>query len=390
MSLRRILGLVLREAAHRKGGSLLHVLAVAAAVAACVFLAMTQEAAEREARRVTRDLGFNLRIIPRAADAEKFLATGLMDETMSEDVVRRLASGGKVAWNHLVGVLEKMVDVGGRRVILTGLSAEISPPGEAKAPMSFAIEPGTVYAGSAAARSLGLCEGGEVEIAGGPSRPGGRFRVARRLAETGTADDVRLFGHLPDVQRVLGLPGRIGLIQAIDCLCLLPAEDPVAVLRADLERLAPETALLLDRKKADGRALARRTAEAHAALAVPSIVAACGVLIFALAFLNARERAPEIGVLRALGHRSAAVAALFLGRAVLLAVPGALLGYAAGTWIALEAGPGIFFVTAKAMAPRADLLGWSLAGAPLFAALASYVPAMAAVARDPAAVLRGE
>jgi len=49
----------------------------------------------------------------------------------------------------------------------------------------------------------------------------------------------------------------------------------------------------------------------------------------------------EVDALRDAGH--------FLGRAALLTVPGALLGFAAGSWLAQESGPGIFPVTAKAI-----------------------------------------
>jgi ABC-type lipoprotein release transport system permease subunit len=109
-----------------------------------------------------------------------------------------------------------------------------------------------------------------------------------------------------------------------------------------------------------------------------------------LAALDVRRRLAEVAVLRALGHTSGAVATLFLGKAAVAGVAGALLGWGAGTSLALAFAPGIFELTAGSVEADPRVLGWSLLGAPLFAALASFVPSMMAVAQDPAAVLGRE
>jgi len=103
-----------------------------------------------------------------------------------------------------------------------------------------------------------------------------------------------------------------------------------------------------------------------------------------------RERRAEIGILRAIGVSGPKVAALFLGKAVLLGLVGAVFGFALGTALALWAGPVMFEWMARRMAPDYALLVWSAIAAPLLAALASYIPAMVAVAQDPAVVLREE
>ena len=66
----------------------------------------------------------------------------------------------------------------------------------------------------------------------------------------------------------------------------------------------------------------------------------------------------------------------------------AFIGYFAGTALALKCGPEIFKVTAKAIRPEYGLLTWAVIVAPVFAAIASFVPVTIAVAQDPADTLR--
>ena len=84
--------LVLRELVHRKLNALLSALGILSAVALFVAYLTTAEASHRETTRLARDIGFNLRIIPRETDMERFWADGYSDRTMSEDTVQRLAN----------------------------------------------------------------------------------------------------------------------------------------------------------------------------------------------------------------------------------------------------------------------------------------------------------
>jgi putative ABC transport system permease protein len=105
-----------------------------------------------------------------------------------------------------------------------------------------------------------------------------------------------------------------------------------------------------------------------------------------LAFTNVRDRAGEIGILRALGVGTGRIFGLFLARAVLVGLLGAVLGWAAGSlagaWWGEEPG-----AQGTALFEPAQLLLVVLA-APLLCALASLVPALLAARCDPAIVLR--
>ena len=91
-----------------------------------------------------------------------------------------------------------------------------------------------------------------------------------------------------------------------------------------------------------------------------------------------------------MGLGSAPIAALFLGKAVLVGLIGAAAGFALGTWLALYLGPQIFALTATKMTPMLSLLIWALVGAPVLCVMASYLPTVYAILQDPAEILREE
>lgn len=377
------LSLIVRELRHRRLNALLATLGLTAGVALLVVTRLLTAAGERETRRVVRDLGFNLRILPREADPAKYFANGFAEETLPEDAAQRLAAsaGTFLTFNHLTATLERRLNLRGFDAIVSGTSPAIVGPGEKK-PMGFSVPEGQVHAGRLIADRLGLRKGGPVELAGHS------LTVEKILVESGTDDDIRLFTSLPDAQRILQLPGRISEIKAIDCLCLTADKDPLTQIRAELARLLPEGQVLQMRTMADARARQRQSAERFAALAEPLTVGIAGLWTALLAILNVRDRRNEIGLWRALGWGSARIASLVLGRAAALGFAGALLGFATGTALGLHFGPSIYPVTANAFAADTTLLAWALALTPAFAALAAFLPAMIAVAQDPADTLR--
>jgi putative ABC transport system permease protein len=381
-----LLGLIARELRHHWVNALLGTLGLVIAVALLVAVQMTTAAAQRETTRVMRDLGFNLRIIPRATDMDHFWTHGFSDKTMPEDAVKRLAAqhGVFLSFNHLTPALESRIDVGGRPALLTGLGETIVDPNEGKQPMGFRLKPGQVILGRAIADRLEAGRGGVIRL------NEQEFTVERILGESGTEEDVRIYGALADAQTILGLPGRINEIKAIDCLCLTSDEDPLSQLRAVIEEILPEARVLQLTALADARARQRQMAERYAGFAVPLVLLVGAGWLALLAWLNVRERRAEIGLWRALGHGSPRIAGLLLGKAVLLGVIGALAGYGVGTGIALSAGPEIFQVTARSLRAEPVLLLWALLLAPAFAALASLLPTMLAVAQEPAKTLRAD
>lgn len=384
--MRTMLSLIWREAAHRRWSFLLSALGLGVTTALFVAFFTTAGAAQRETVRVMRDLGFNLRLIPKETDMDRFWAEGFSDRTMPEARVRQLAEHDRTffTYNHLVATLQGNLELGGRPAVLTGLAPAITSADKQGRPMGFTVEPGTLQLGYQVAARLGVKRGEKLTLAGR------EYVVARCLVESGTEEDIRVYAALEDAQAMLGLPGQINEIKAIDCLCLTADQDPLAVLRGELEQVLPDVKIIQLRAIADARARQRQTAERYFGFMSPLLLVACAAWVGVLAALNVRERRAEIGVLRALGKGSGKVALLFLGRAVSVGLLGALAGGVLGMVLALAFGPQIFQVTAKSIHPDYALLGWCLLVAPAFAALASLIPTALAVTHDPAVSLRDE
>ncbi len=219
---------------------------------------------------------------------------------------------------------------------------------------------------------------------------GESFKIAKTMSEQGSQEDVRVYGHLSDVQRLLKLEGRVNEIQALECLCRDPNVESIDILRAELETIMPEAKVIQLRGIAKAREKQRIMAEKYFSFIMSVVVTGCALWIGVLAMINVRDRRQEIGVFRALGYSMNHIAALFLGKAIILGVVGALLGFVIGTGLSLWMGPNIFEVTASMIEADYRVLTWSVVLAPAFAALCSLLPTAIAVSEDPAQILRDE
>lgn len=378
----RIFSLIFKELRYHRFQTALCIAALAAAVAICVAMKIIYDASQRETRRVTRDLGFNLRIIPRETEMGNFLRNGFSEHTMPADSVDRLVEQGRVAYNHLLPTLRRTISIEGHEAILTGVADEVFPPGHEMKVMQSRIAPGAAHVGFEVARWLKCKKGDTIELAGST------FTVARCAPEMGTTEDIEILLSLSDAQRVLGLPDQINEIQAIDCLCLSREENPLEILRGEISKLLPESKVVMKSKMADARARQRQMIERVVAFAVPALLIACAAWVGALSLINVRQRESEIGLLRALGYRTGPITVLLLGKAVFLGLVGALIGYFAGTILATGYGPRLFPVTAGALQSQSILLAWALLATPLFAAVVSFPTTALAISQDPATTLR--
>lgn len=377
-------GLIFKEIRHRKVNFILGLLAMVIAVALFISFFTAGQASNRETTRLMRDMGFNLRIIPRQTDMSSFWTAGFSDHTMPENYIELFASQKGFSYNHLVATLQKKILWQGTEVILTGLAPEICPPDKKKPPMIYEIEKGTAYIGYELVQRFKIKTGDSINLAGKT------LTVAKTLSEQGNADDIRLQCHLSDAQDILNLKGQVNEIKAIDCLCFVSTDDPLAVLRKELASILPEAKVIQMKTLAAARTQQRQMVKKYFGFIIPFVVITCGAWIGVLTMTNVRDRQPEIGIMRALGYDSAKISLLFLGKSIITGLAGALAGFAIGTALALVFGPDIFKVTAKAIQPEFTLLLWSVIAAPVFAAVSAFIPVAIAVTTDPAQTLRQE
>jgi predicted lysophospholipase L1 biosynthesis ABC-type transport system permease subunit len=179
---------------------------------------------------------------------------------------------------------------------------------------------------------------------------GREFTIDKVNAERGNKDDITVWISLAEAQELLGKPGLINGILALDCTC--DTVDRLGRIRPEIARILPDTQLIEYASQALARAEARQRAavearasiqreregrdklraerEALAAVLVPVVMVGSGVWIGLLALANVRDRRGEIGILRALGLRSRQILLIFLGKAVATGLAGACLGYVAG------------------------------------------------------------
>jgi putative ABC transport system permease protein len=418
------LRMLLAEIGYRKLNFALSLLAVTVAVALFVAGPVLIEGYRRETkvqldqlddatRRYMRDMGFNLMIVHRDTDMSDFWARDFAQKTMPQDYVDRLANDSrltKVA--HLVATFQQKIDWQNQKVLLIGYLPETpqahrpmtafakrrQQQTKKKTPLGEDIEPGTVHLGHqlAAGRKVGQT----VEVLGRP------FQITRIVPERGSKEDIAIKMSLADAQRLLHKPGEINQILALECECQV---GDLPLIREQLQQVLPQTKVTEYQSIAVGRAKQREAVKANreaqldrmtslAYVTTALVVLACALWVGLLALANVRERRTEIGVLRALGKGSGTIVGLFLGKAVLVGLLGAGVGFLLGTGIGYALGTDLTRALGAQPLYQARqyftfpylLLLIALLGAPLLSAVASYLPTLSAVLQDPAVVLRDQ
>jgi len=377
--------LALKEIFHRKGNFLLGLLGMITAVGLVTGFIIMTKASQNETRRLTRDMGFNLKIVPKDTDMSSFWISGFSERTMPQSYVDTLVNEKSVFYAHLTATLHKRIVLDDREVILTGISPdEVEPSGRKKSKMIFAIEPGNVYAGYEIAKALNINKGDSINILGR------NFYVSQTLSETGSEDDIRMYFDLGTLQKLLKMEGRINEIMALNCMCSMQGDDPLEELRQYLSGVLPDAKVIMNRTIAVARERQRKMVEGYFNVLLPVVLIICMVWIGVFAMLNVNSRTNEIGIMRALGFNTGRIAMLFFTRAIMMGLAGALAGYFAGIWLSMEFGPEIFKVTANSIKPDWNLLWIALISAPLFASVSSFIPIMWAISNDPAKLLKEE
>jgi len=352
--------------------------------------AATMAKLEEDIRKEMKRLGFNVRILPRGQNLEDLYARDYASKFMPEDYVHKLANSRIMTIRHLLPSLRQKIqwpEQNGRVVILVGVRGEVplihrTP----KSPILHPVPPGSVVVGYLLHRGLALKVGDTITLMGK------KFTVHKLRPQTGTKDDITLWVNLDEAQALLGKKGLINEILALKCHCA--GGVPITKVRAEIERILPDTQVVEFASKALARARARDSAAAAAALTrrqlehfaawlVPLVLLASMVWVGFLAFTNVRDRLPEIGILRAIGLRSSQVFLLFIAKAIILGLVGAVVGYVVGffggvSWSGLPA--------CQIFEPVALVL--ALAVAPILSAVAAWLPATVAARQDPATILR--
>jgi hypothetical protein len=415
--------LVIKEIARRKANFVSGLLAVTLAVAVLAG-AMTmlrlhdlrterivsrkeQETRQRMAlleddyRKIMKNLGFNLLILPANQKLADFYADDAVSAYMPDAYATRLAEAKIVTIRHLLPSLQEKVrwPEGKQTIILIGTRGEVpSLFRDAREPILVAVPKGSAVIGHELARNHKLKPGDSIGLFGRT------FTVSQCNEERGTSDDISIWIDLTQAQEILNQPGRINAILALKCIC---EGDELALVRRDVAAVLPGVQVIEQGSKVLTRAEARERAAREAAEAlvaevrnrqqvrdeqekfssilVPLVLLVSALWIGLSFYTNVRERRSEVGILRALGARSRTILSLFLIKALLMGVAGGMTGYAIGTMVGLSRLGDIGF---PALETPIFLL--ACCTAVILSLAASWAPAYYAAQQDPAAVLREE
>jgi putative ABC transport system permease protein len=376
-----MLKLIFKELIHRKFNFLMGLLGMVTIVSLVVSFYTITEATKKETIRLTRDMGFNVRIIPGESDMNQFWVEGYSSLSMSEEVVDKLVNQKSINYAHLTATLHKRLQWRGKDVVFTGIaSEEREPSGAIKSKMIFAIEKSKVFLGYEVAYQFNIEEGAIISILGKD------FEVVKTLAESGSEDDIRIYFNLKTLQKLVKMEGRVNEVMAINCMCSTKNGDPLGELRAELAKIAPEAKVIMKSSVADARENQRKMTDKYFALLFPLLLIVCGLWLGSVTMNNVKERSQEIGIMKAIGFTSWRISQQFFVRALVIGALGAVIGFLVGTVISYQLGPKIFKVTT--ISPDITLLYWALIIGPLFAAVSSLLPVMWAVNRDSAELLK--
>ena len=422
--------LVSREIAHRKISFALSLLGVALAVGCviamiCLLGAHQKQTVsilddmraeteadmkklEDEIRKSMKGLGFNIYIFPKDQEMAEVYADGFASKTMPEAYATKLAESKIVTVNHLLPSLTrklKWTEQNDRTVIAIGIRGEVPiAHRDPKSPLIDPVEPGKIVLGFELHKGAGLKVGDKTTFLGR------EFEVAKVHGERGSKDDITMWLNLSEAQELAGTPGQINAIQALECNCA--TLDRLGEIRAELMQILPDTQIVETQSTALARAEARNLAKAtaqkkladterelatlgaererFAGILLPLAMLAAMVWIGLLALLNVRERVNEIGILRAVGVKSGKIFAAFLTRAGLAGLLGAILGLVQFSLIFPLLSDRLF--QQQSLGDLMTTKFWivPLVVAPILAAAAAWLPALAAAQKDPADILRND
>ncbi|HPM85065.1 MAG TPA: ABC transporter permease [Candidatus Anammoximicrobium sp.] len=420
-----IWSMMLHEIAYRKVNFLLGLAGTAAAIALLVgvltglqfHVVRSDEIVSRkeeetkavmiglrsDLRQAMQRLGYNAIVLPKDQPLGDWYAEDYGAITMPEswapklDETRELVDRyqprlrRKLKWEERQWTI-LVVGVGPERVLDTSV-------GEA-APLADSIPRGSCVVGYELHYALGLEPGQEIAVLGRV------FRIDKCERELGTKDDISIWIPLADAQQMLNQPGAINEILIVEHLsvwgnlaevrrrmaAVLPDCQVVEIASETMSRtharikVAEEAQAAVEEER-EKRALLQAERRNAMTKLVPLGFLACAVWIGLLMYVNVRERAPEIGVLRAIGFRAGDVRTLVFSKACVLGIAGGLAGFALGTAGAMLLEGRVHAVAALGWGIALEQLGLAQAMGIAACVLGSWLPARVAAALDPAEIL---
>ncbi len=394
--------LVWRELAERPMAMLTSTLAILLGVTALVAIRHVTVFSEQEVGQQLQSLGANVLVLPKDATLQDYYSADLTAQTLPESHVSSILLANLAGVERLSPKLCVAAKVANRDVTLTG----ILPQSEFQAksvwqsvslfsnkhdgckkaacgPKTYDAAPETL----ASNRTIDQLKGNEAIIGAdvaefsnlkvGQSVPmlGEKLQVLAVLPRTGTVDDSRVFAHLHTVQRLTNAGEVVNAIEVMGC-----CEDAAGGLVPKLAELLPDSKVVTISQVVSTQVGVNRLMSQLSLLVLTILVVVGGASVATTISSNVRERRREVGTLMALGATPSFVTRLFLLKACVLGVVGAIGGSVLGLIVAVVLGSQWAGVT---VTPLPGLLAMAVAAALLITMLAAFWPARLAAKLDP-------
>jgi len=376
---------------------------------------------QEDFRKLTLTMGFTTVVVADQQDLGELFSKGYATHYMPEDYGDQLAEKKVMTLNHLLPVLEERTswpEQHDAAVQLIGVKGEVWIQSKMQTPLQATVPAGAMVVGQQLQKALNLKKDQKVTF------HGGEFTITGIRPGQGGPDDIGVWIDLATAQKMLNHPGQINAILGVECMC---PGDRVTVIKQEILQTLKDVQVYEFSNIASARAAARRrvdeaaraqteherqnVVDAKASLdqhiksrlemreqkasfaqyLIPTVIIVCAIWIAFLAFNNVRDRRTEIGILRAIGVRSGRILTLFLGKAMVIGLAGAAVGFVAGVLLSAQQShiaPGHVIHDSGAMLVK--LLVVVLLAAPVLVLLASMIPALVAARQDPADILRND
>lgn len=382
---RWLIHLITRALAHRKGRTLLLLAVLAMASSLATALGIVSYSMERRVAEEVRKYGANLIVIPEAARMDvgsgglnfgvvsepKYLQQGRVEEALAR-------SGLKAEHSfHLLGALQwKNFDL-----MVEGVNFDdirrLFPWWQISGGWPVA---GEAVLGSDLATRLKLKPGDRMEL----SAPADSVTLrVSGIVSTGGEEDNLLFMALPELQRALGLEGRLSQVR----LMVTAGREGLAQSAASLQKLLPTDKVHEVRQTARTSEGLLTKVKLLMFMVTVVVLVSAGSSVTGTMSTTVLERGKEIGLMKAMGGTRWEVMLIFCGEAVMLGILGGFAGYLFGMAIAQ-------FITRTVFSAPAEIVPWfagiSLAVSLFLAMLGSMGPMISVFKLDPVRSLRGE
>jgi putative ABC transport system permease protein len=329
--------------------------------------------------RELRTYGANFFIGPKISDKQNFIDYHIFEKALEEIPSNSLIGASP----YLYGIVR--LDLG--NAVMAGVDfaglKKLSPYWQVEGKwISVDFDEKHCMIGESLAKKMELKIGDKVNVI---KRETGfqKTLIVRGIAETGQADDERIFVNISLAQQVLGLNGKIN--HAL--FSIISQEIDIEGFAARLEKQFTDIDAKPIRKisYSEGKILDKiKSLMALVAIIILTITTLC-VMITLMAIVV--ERTQEIGLMKALGADNKTIMLQFLSEAEILALSGAVVGLVTGFILAQVIGQAIF---STSISFRVVVLPLTLIISMITSLIASVIPIRMAVRVAPANVLKGE